>query len=39
MSQVRGKNTKPEEAVRKYLFSKGFRNQERPRLRFLSMNQ
>lgn len=25
MSRVRGKNTKPEEAVRKYLFSKGFR--------------
>ena len=25
MSQIRGKNTKPEEKVRKYLFSKGFR--------------
>lgn len=25
MSRVRGKNTKPEEVVRKYLFSKGFR--------------
>lgn len=25
MSRVRGKNTKPEEAVRKYLFSKRFR--------------
>lgn len=25
MSHVRGKNTKPEEVVRKYLFSKGFR--------------
>lgn len=25
MSRVRGKNTKPEETVRKYLFSKGFR--------------
>lgn len=25
MSHVRGKNTKPEEMVRKYLFSKGFR--------------
>ncbi len=25
MSQIRGKNTKPEELVRKYLFSKGFR--------------
>ena len=25
MSHVRGKNTKPEEAIRKYLFSKGFR--------------
>ena len=25
MSRVRGKNTKPEEIVRKYLFSKGFR--------------
>lgn len=25
MSRVKGKNTKPEEAVRKYLFSKGFR--------------
>ncbi len=25
MSQIRNKNTKPEELVRKYLFSKGFR--------------
>ena len=25
MSQIKGKNTKPEELVRKYLFSKGFR--------------
>ena len=25
MSQIRGKNTKPEEIVRKYLFSQGFR--------------
>lgn len=25
MSRVRGKNTKQEEAVRKYLFSKGFK--------------
>ena len=25
MSQIKGKNTKPEETVRKYLFSKGFR--------------
>ena len=25
MSHIRGKNTKPEETVRKYLFSKGFR--------------
>lgn len=25
MSQIRGKNTKPEELVRKYLFSRGFR--------------
>lgn len=25
MSRIRGKNTKPEETVRKYLFSKGFR--------------
>ena len=25
MSQIKGKNTKPEEAVRKFLFSKGFR--------------
>ncbi|NPA87513.1 MAG: very short patch repair endonuclease, partial [Epsilonproteobacteria bacterium] len=25
MSKVRSKNTKPEEIVRKYLFSKGFR--------------
>ena len=25
MSQIKGKNTKPEEIVRKYLFSKGFR--------------
>jgi DNA mismatch endonuclease (patch repair protein) len=25
MSRVRGKNTKPEEVVRKYLFSRGFR--------------
>lgn len=25
MSQIRSKNTKPEELVRKYLFSKGFR--------------
>lgn len=25
MSRVRGKNTKPEETVRKYLFSQGFR--------------
>ena len=27
MSHVRGKNTKPEEAIRKYLFSKGFWHQ------------
>ena len=25
MSQIKGKNTKPEELVRKYLFAKGFR--------------
>lgn len=25
MSQIKGKNTKPEEVVRKYLFSQGFR--------------
>ena len=25
MSRIKGKNTKPEETVRKYLFSKGFR--------------
>lgn len=25
MSQIKGKNTKPEEMVRKYLFSRGFR--------------
>lgn len=25
MSRIKGKNTKPEEIVRKYLFSKGFR--------------
>lgn len=25
MSQIKGKNTKPEEIVRKYLFSKGYR--------------
>lgn len=25
MSQIKGKNTKPEETVRKYLFSQGFR--------------
>ena len=25
MSQIKGKNTKPEEMVRKYLFSQGFR--------------
>ena len=25
MSRIRSKNTKPEEVVRKYLFSKGFR--------------
>ena len=25
MSRIRGKNTKPEEIVRKYLFSMGFR--------------
>ena len=25
MSRIRGKNTKPEEIVRKYLFSRGFR--------------
>ena len=25
MSQIRGKDTKPEEIVRKFLFSKGFR--------------
>ena len=25
MSQIKGKNTKPEEIVRKYLFSRGFR--------------
>ena len=33
MSQIRGKNTKPEELVRKYLFSKGFRYRKNdPRL-------
>ena len=28
MSQIRSKNTKPEEIVRKYLFSKGFRERK-----------
>ena len=33
MSQIRGKNTKPEEIVRKYLFSLGFRYRKNdPRL-------
>ena len=33
MSQIRGKNTKPEELVRKYLFSQGFRYRKNdPRL-------
>ena len=33
MSQIRGKNTKPEEIVRKYLFSQGFRYRKNdPRL-------
>ncbi len=31
MSQIRGKNTKPEELVRKYLFSKGFRYRKNDR--------
>ena len=29
MSKIRGNNTKPEELVRKYLFSKGFRKNDR----------
>ena len=33
MSRIRGKNTKPEELVRKYLFSRGFRYRKNdPRL-------
>ena len=33
MSKIRGKNTKPEELVRKYLFSQGFRYRKNdPRL-------
>lgn len=33
MSQIRGKNTKPEEIVRKYLFAQGFRYRKNdPRL-------
>ena len=31
MSQVKGKNTKPEEVVRKFLFSKGFRYRKNDR--------
>lgn len=31
MSQIRGKNTKPEELVRKYLFSQGFRYRKNDR--------
>lgn len=31
MSQIRGKDTKPEELVRKYLFSKGFRYRKNDR--------
>lgn len=31
MSRIRGKNTKPEELVRKYLFSKGFRYRKNDR--------
>ena len=29
MSQIKGQNTKPEELVRKYLFSKGYRKNDR----------
>ena len=31
MSQIKGKNTKPEELVRKYLFSQGFRYRKNDR--------
>ena len=31
MSRIKGKNTKPEELVRKYLFSKGFRYRKNDR--------
>lgn len=31
MSRIKGKNTKPEEIVRKYLFSKGFRYRKNDR--------
>ena len=31
MSKIKGKNTKPEEIVRKYLFSKGFRYRKNDR--------
>ena len=31
MSRIRGKNTKPEEIVRKYLFSRGFRYRKNDR--------
>ena len=31
MSQIKGKNTKPEELVRKYLFSKGYRYRKNDR--------
>ena len=31
MSRITGKNTKPEEIVRKYLFSKGFRYRKNDR--------
>lgn len=31
MSQIRGKDTKPEELVRKYLFSRGFRYRKNDR--------
>ena len=31
MSRIKGKNTKPEEVVRKYLFSKGFRYRKNDR--------
>ena len=37
MSRIRSKNTKPEEVVRKYLFSKGFRY--RKMVQFLLVNQ